>query len=237
VLGRVLFPIRAVSRAPGPLLSPRRGRGCARRHEHRPLRRAAAPLLRPGAVRRHHAPEADDGGRRRPLRRDDGRRWRLAGRLAPPAARRGGCSLGCVNDLPFVERTLSLLADEGVAAWIFGGWAEELLGLAEAGAHGDLDLLVAADDWRDVDRLLERLDEIPAKRFEHKRAFVLDGVMVELFLVCRDAAGLFTTFWGVRRPWPEDTLDGDGPLPIASAAAVAGCRIRHPRHPAAAVCG
>jgi hypothetical protein len=137
-----------------------------------------------------------------------------------------------VNDLAFVERTLSLLAGEGVAAWVFGGWAEELLGLAEPRPHDDLDLLVAADDWRAVDRLLTRLEEIPAKRFEHKRAFVLDGVMVELFLVRRDAKGLFTTFWGVRRPWPGDALDDEGALPVASAAAVAGYRAQHPRRAA-----
>ena len=51
-----------------------------------PLRRAAAPLLRSGAVHRDHAPEAHDGGGRHPLRRHDGRRRRLAGRL-PAAAR------------------------------------------------------------------------------------------------------------------------------------------------------
>ena len=45
-------------------------------------------LLRPRAVRRHHAPEADDGSRRRAVRRHDGRRRHLADRLAPPAARR-----------------------------------------------------------------------------------------------------------------------------------------------------
>ena len=40
------------------------------------------------AVRRRHAPEADDGGRGRPLRGDDGARRCLAGRLAAaPAAR------------------------------------------------------------------------------------------------------------------------------------------------------
>jgi hypothetical protein len=139
-----------------------------------------------------------------------------------------------VNDLRFVERTRSLLADEGIEAWVFGGWAEELLGLAAPRPHGDLDLLVAADDWRAVDRLLERLDEIEAKRFEHKRASVLDGVMVELFLVRCDGEGLFTSFWGVRRPWPEDTLDDGGPLPVASAAAVADYRAQHPR-PAAPV--
>jgi hypothetical protein len=138
-----------------------------------------------------------------------------------------------VNDLRFVERVLSLLAVEGIAAWVFGGWAEELLGLAEPRPHNDLDLLVAADDWRAVDRLLLRLDEIRAKRFEHKRAFVLAGVMVELFLVRRDTEGLFTTFWGVRRPWPENTLADDAPLPVASATAVAGYRARHPQRPAA----
>jgi hypothetical protein len=136
-----------------------------------------------------------------------------------------------VNDLPFVERVLALLADEEIAAWVFGGWAEELLGLAEPRPHGDVDLLVAADDWRAVDRFLERLDEIPAKRLGHKRGFVLDGVMVELFLVRRDHEGLFTIFWGARRPWPGDTLDRDRPLPVASAAVVAGYRARHPKRP------
>ena len=37
------------------------------------LRRAPAPLRRPRAVHRDHAPEAHDGGRRRALRRHDGR--------------------------------------------------------------------------------------------------------------------------------------------------------------------
>ena len=84
---RDLVPVRALPREAVSVLPPRRGRGGARRHEHRALRRAPAPLRRPGAVRRDHAPEADDGGGGRPLRRDDGRRRRLADRLAPPAAR------------------------------------------------------------------------------------------------------------------------------------------------------
>src|SRR5205814_1650485 len=68
---------------------PRRGRGRAHGNADRPLRGAPAPLLRPRAVRRDHAPEADDGGGRRPLRRDDGRRRHLADRLPPRSARRG----------------------------------------------------------------------------------------------------------------------------------------------------
>ena len=134
-----------------------------------------------------------------------------------------------MNDLRFVERVVSLLGEEGIAAWVFGGWAEELLGLIEPRAHRDVDLLVAGDDWRTADRLLTRLEEIRAKRFEHKRAFVLGGVMVELFLVRRDEEGLFTGFWGVRRPWPDDTLEDRGSPPLASAAAVTGYRARHPR--------
>ncbi len=140
-----------------------------------------------------------------------------------------------MNDLALVERVIGLLASRGVPAWVFGGWAEELLGIAPARAHGDIDLLVAGDDWGAVDALLAELDEIEAKRFAHKRAFVLDGVMVELFVVRRDEASLFTTFWGERRDWPADTLDDhDGPLPVASAAAVAGYRTAHPRRPAVA---
>src|SRR5438045_3801704 len=69
------------------VLSARRGRSRARRHQHRPLRRAAAPLLRPSPVHRHHAPEADDGSGRHPVRRDDGLRRGLPDRVAPPAAR------------------------------------------------------------------------------------------------------------------------------------------------------
>ena len=85
---RDLVPLRALPRAAVRVLPPRRGRGRARRHQHRALRRAAPPLLRPRAVRRRHASEADDGGGGRPLRRHDGPGRRVAGRLAAaPAAR------------------------------------------------------------------------------------------------------------------------------------------------------
>ena len=85
---RDLVPVRPVPRQAVPVLPPRRGRGSARRRQHRAVRRAAAPLLRPCAVHRDHPSEAHDGGRRRALRRHDGRRRRLAGRLAAAAAAR-----------------------------------------------------------------------------------------------------------------------------------------------------
>ena len=101
-------PLLALPGAAEPVLSPRRGRSGARRHEHRPFHRAAAHVRRPRAVHRDHAPEADDGGGGRPLRRDDGRRRRLADRLAAPAARRRGRRDG-VNDLDFVLRAVDRL--------------------------------------------------------------------------------------------------------------------------------
>jgi hypothetical protein len=127
-----------------------------------------------------------------------------------------------VNDRAFVARVVAMLAAHGVEVWVFGGWAEEMLGLAPPRPHADIDLLVAADDWTQVDSI--ELDQIAAKRFPHKRAFVLEGVMVELFLVQCDEHGLFTTFWNTRQPWPPDTLDDSGALPLASPASVRGYR-------------
>ena len=88
---RDLVPVRALPREAVPVLPARRGRGGARRHQHRPLLRAPAAIRRPRSVHRRHAPEADDGGCRRALRRDDGSRRRVADRLAAaaPRGRRG----------------------------------------------------------------------------------------------------------------------------------------------------
>ena len=61
------------------------------------VRGAPAPLLRPRAVHRDHAPEAHDGGGRRALRRHDGRRRRLAGRLPAPAPARRGRGRVCLS--------------------------------------------------------------------------------------------------------------------------------------------
>ena len=63
--------------------------------EHRPLPAADPPVLRPGAVHHRHAPEADDGRRRRPLRREHGRQRHLEGRLAQAAAARAAARGGC----------------------------------------------------------------------------------------------------------------------------------------------
>jgi len=128
-----------------------------------------------------------------------------------------------VNDLTFVLRAVDLLWSQGVRTWICGGWAEELRGLSPVRQHEDLDLLYPAPGWARVDRL--ELDWVEGKRFPWKRAFVLDGVLVELVLVERDAQGAWFTGLGRRQHvWPADTFAANGRLPVASAAALTGYR-------------
>jgi hypothetical protein len=132
------------------------------------------------------------------------------------------------NDVGFVRYVVGRLEGAGVRAWVFGGWATELLGLSLPWAHRDVDLLYPAGGFEVVDEFLVRGDvqEIEAKRFPHKRAFEVDGVMVELFLVQADAAGWFTDFWGVaRHDWPADVFDVEAEgLRVASGTAVTGYR-------------
>lgn len=117
---------------------------------------------------------------------------------------------------------------------LFAGWAEELRGVQVPRRHGDIDLLYRAPGFAAVDRWLVSgvVEEIAAKRFPHKRAFVCDGVMSELFLVQEDGCGLYTMFWDeVRLDWPVDTFGSPTGFawPVASTAALASFRQDHHR--------
>ena len=112
------------------------------------------------------------------------------------------------NDLTFVDDVVTRLQTAGIMTWLFGGWAEELLGLAAPREHRDLDLLHLAADFGPVDDFMTadgRVTEIAGKRFPHKRAFLHEGIMVELILVratCSD--GFCTLFWGdTLHRWPD----------------------------------
>jgi hypothetical protein len=127
-----------------------------------------------------------------------------------------------MNDLAFVERAVSLLTSRGIDTWVAGGWGEELRGLILPREHVDVDLLYPAEDWGAVDA--NHLDWIDAKRYPWKRAFTLEGVAVELFLVQRDERGWYTQLQRRRHAWPENLLSTNGRLPIASTAALASYR-------------
>ena len=132
-----------------------------------------------------------------------------------------------MNDLAFVLRAVDLLRSHGVRTWLCGGWAEELRGHRPPGEHTDLDLLYPARNWARVDEL--DLDWIAAKQAPWKRAFTLDGTMVELLLVERDARGWFSRPFGNRHDWPGDVFAGNGRVGVASAAALNSYRASYRR--------
>jgi hypothetical protein len=123
-----------------------------------------------------------------------------------------------VNDLTFVLRVVDLLASHGLRTWVFGGWGEELRGLRAPCTHADVALLYPAPDFARLDTL--DLEWVAARRLAHRRAFVLDGVLVELLLVARDGEGWHT---GAHR-WPSNVFVSAGRLPVASAEALGAYR-------------
>lgn len=127
-----------------------------------------------------------------------------------------------MNDLAFVERAQTMLRAKGVETWVFGGWGEELRGLIRPRAHVDLDLLYPAESWDEVDALY--LDWVETKRYPWKRAFMLEDVLVELFLVQRDERGWYTALKRRVHRWPANVLSSNGHLRVASTAALASYR-------------
>jgi hypothetical protein len=117
-----------------------------------------------------------------------------------------------------------------VPAWIAGGWAEQLRELIPPRRHQDIDLLYPGTSFAAVDQRLplRRFEEIVAKRFAHKRAFMYDGIMVELLLLQKRGNTYVTDFWN-RLPltWPADVLDEHQGVRVASVAALHQYRSWH----------
>lgn len=133
------------------------------------------------------------------------------------------------SDLGTVREVVTELAAAGFQALVFGGWAEELLGLRPAGLHSDIDLLVIDPDLDRLDGWLAETDEVAAKRASHKRALERDGTLVELFLTRRRFDEQVTVFGGVHTfVWPPDLLDHTAAgLAVASPTALAAYRSSH----------
>jgi hypothetical protein len=145
-----------------------------------------------------------------------------------------------VNSLPFLLGCIKQFADANIATWVAGGWAEEFWGLIEPRPHGDIDLLYPADDFSRLDsQLASRVDmrEIILKRFSHKRAALIHGVMIEFFLLERSGTRFVTNFFDCRSVlhWPADTLGGvtlatGQRVPVARPAALHAFRNHYPDH-------
>jgi hypothetical protein len=94
---------------------------------------------------------------------------------------------------------LALLEKARVPCLVFGRWAEELLALRPRGPHRDIDLVHLSDSFASVAIGLEtgRLpQEIRAKRFPHKRAFIWRGLCCEIILIRDWRRCPVTWFWG-----------------------------------------
>ena len=140
------------------------------------------------------------------------------------------------NSLPLLADVVGALAESGIRTWLFGGWAEELFGVRPPGPHRDIDLLYPAVGFEPLDEFLRvrgDVEEVRAKRFSHKRAFLWQGVVVEVLLVRREGAGLVTDFFGAHRfLWPPDTISRMVRLPSGEcgAASPAALRLYRERH-------
>jgi hypothetical protein len=139
------------------------------------------------------------------------------------------------NDLELVSAIVRSLRAGGMDVWVFGGWAEEMRGMRPPGPHVDVDLLLRATDFSPLDTFMPGVSgvmEIPQKHFSHKRAFVWQGVRVEVFLVQPSPHELTTMFDGrVIVQWPADIFAGgfiEG-LPVASKSALKMYRRDHDR--------
>ena len=118
------------------------------------------------------------------------------------------------------------LKENGIHVWLFGGWAEQLLGLSEPTVHKDLDFLYPAEDFALLDAFMsiEGVEEIGVKRSGCSRGFVADRHFVEFYLVREDGQGWYTDFWGYVHRWPTDTFSDESDFPKASEASLVGLR-------------
>lgn len=115
------------------------------------------------------------------------------------------------NTLEKVAAVIAKLRSSGIICDLFGGWAEEVLGLREPSAHGDIDMLYRNETFKELDsnlRDIPEFEEVPLKRFRHKRAFRFYGTLCEITLV-QEREGPLTLFWGdVPFRWDTPLLHG-----------------------------
>ncbi len=139
------------------------------------------------------------------------------------------------NNIAIVTEIMSRLSEGGFSCALFGGWAEEAFGLCQPRSHADIDLLLEARSFQTLDHLLavaSDMEEIPLKRFAHKRAFVFKGIMIEVILVQQESGAAFTWFWNdVRFDWSAPLTEccvlGGHQLPAVSRHNLQNNRARH----------
>lgn len=99
------------------------------------------------------------------------------------------------------------LENEGLKIVIFGGWAAELQKIEKVRPHSDIDLLILDKDFNRLVGFINRNEWEIVKSYSHKKAFMFDGIMVEVFLVRIDDNEFTTEFTGEEKSvifhWPD----------------------------------
>jgi hypothetical protein len=123
------------------------------------------------------------------------------------------------NDIHLLRSVVLSLNRAGLHVLVFGGWAEQLHGIVTERVHRDIDLLVLDPDEGLLNDFLSKNMEVVAKASSQKRAFEVDGVLVELFLAHKDGDEYVTSFWNnLRWTWPECIEVGGRGFRLASPA-------------------
>jgi hypothetical protein len=120
-----------------------------------------------------------------------------------------------------LEEVYRLLRSSGLYVIVFGGWAEELQGLIAPREHADIDLLLLADSFANLDALIGTNPHVPTeilqKRFSHKRAFLYKGIMVECILVTTGGGRASSQYWDVHElAWPTPLVQEIAGFEVAS---------------------
>lgn len=141
------------------------------------------------------------------------------------------------NTQQLVIKVLNDLRLNGFDIWLMGGWAEELQGLRPSGLHRDIDTVLLANGFTIFDAFLAESawPEVAVKRLPHKRAFLCEGVLVEVCLACKSKGTRVTNIWGYEFRWPGSSFEKPvGILPMVSVAALQAYRGEHdvflPKH-------
>lgn len=122
-------------------------------------------------------------------------------------------STGSARNSNTIETLAALLRHirvQGLSCDVFGGWAEELLGLREPWDHRDIDLAYQGDSLAAFDAITSGFSPVPLKRFHHKRAFLFRDVLCEILLIQDAESRPVTHYWGdVPFYWDQPLLHPD----------------------------
>jgi hypothetical protein len=100
------------------------------------------------------------------------------------------------NTRETLASVLQFLQTSGLPCDVFGGWAEELLGLRRPWQHQDIDLIHRGDSFAAFDTIKGDFCPVPSKRFRHKRAFMFYDTLCEIILVRDTDRQPVTMYWG-----------------------------------------